>query len=141
MSKTTAWLALFAIAGWGAFTWAIRRPPPSPKIVERVQYVDRVVEKMVQRETKRPDGTVIKEVIVQNTKTETKAQESIKGPAKAPLSRYSLGVGIMPLRDLNPFQKPVYTLMGGYRVGDTPLWLQVGITTRKDLIFQTSIEF
>lgn len=141
MDKAAAWLTLFAIAGWGAFTWAIKRPAPLPKIVERVQYVDRVVEKTTHRETKKPDGTVVKETVVQNSRTEKKAQQVVKETAKAPLSRYSLGVGIMPLRDLKPFQKPVYTLMVGYRLGDLPAWLQIGITTRKDLIFQTSIEF
>jgi len=129
-------LTLLMLAGWGAFTWAIRRPV-IPPVVETKE-VERVVTKVVVKEVTKPDGTVTRET------TSFQAQDKAKTaqvPVKAPLSRWSLGVTTsIPLDRLLPLT-PVYGVLVGRRLWDSPIWVQASLKTDKEAMLGLSIEF
>lgn len=129
-------LALLMLAGWGAFVWAIRRPV-TPPVVETKE-VERVVTKVVVKEVTKPDGTVIRET------TSFQAQDKVKTaqvPVKVPLSRWSLGVtaGLTPDRIFPP--QPIYGVLVGRRVFESPLWIQAAVNTNKEVTFGILAEF
>ena len=127
-------LTLLALLGWGAFTWAIRRPV-TPPVVETKE-VERIVTKVVVKEVTKPDGTVTRET------TSFQAQDKAKTlqePVKAPLSRWSLGVTTsIPLDHLLPLT-PAYGVLVGRRVWETPVWIQAGLKTNKEVTLGLSI--
>ena len=129
-------LTLLALAGWGAFTWAIKRPV-TPPVVETKE-VERVVTKVVVKEVTKPDGTVTRET------TSFQAQDKAKTaqvPVKASLSRWSLGVtaGLTPDRIFPP--QPIYGLSVGHRLWESPLWIQAAVNTNREATLGLSIEF
>ena len=129
-------LTLLSLMGWGAYTWAIRRPV-TPPVVETKE-VERIVTKVVVKEVTKPDGTVTRET------TSFQAQDKAKTlqePVKAPLSRWSLGVstGITPGR-LFPLN-PIYGVQVGRRVYESPIWIQAGLNQKLDLTLGLSLEF
>ena len=129
-------LTLLSILGWGAFTWAIRRPV-TPPVVETKE-VERIVTKVVVKEVTKPDGTVTRET------TSFQAQDKAKTvqvPVKAPLSRWSLGVTTsIPLDHLLPLT-PVYGVLVGRRVFESPIWVTVVMNSNKEATLGLSIEF
>jgi hypothetical protein len=127
-------LILLALMGWGAFIWAIRRPV-APPVVETKE-VDRIVTKVVVKEVTKPDGTVTRET------TSFQAQDKVKTvqvPTKAPLSRWSLGVTTsIPLDRLLPLT-PVYGVLVGRRVYESPIWIQAALNSNKEVTLGLSI--
>ena len=137
MNKLLVGLALLALLGAiGTYTgW--KRPLPSPQTVTKTEYIDRVKTETIVRTITKKDGTVIQETI--GSKSETK--ETSKVVTKAPLSRWSLGINATaPLeRLIDP--NPIYGVQVGRRLLDTPIWLQAGFTTKRELTLGFSFEF
>jgi hypothetical protein len=88
-----AFLASVGILGWVLAVWALRRPipPPAERVETKVEYVDRVVTKTVEKVVRAPDGTVteIKEVTGERMNSTTNTQEVVKS---FPHPDYSVGV-------------------------------------------------
>ncbi len=124
-----ALLGALAILGWGLFLWSALRPitAPSERIVTKVEYRDRTVNKIVTQTKTLPGGAVIKTVTQENTKESVRAQsvESVKPR----LDRYSLGLGVQV--DLSrPLADPVYSIEMGRRLWESPLWGTIGVEYR-----------
>jgi len=112
---------------------------PSPGIktktvyVDRVQVVDRVVNKDVVVTETRPDGTKIVTVDKSNDTTRTVDTDKTKTESKvtaAPLSKYSLGISLRP-ESLFPF-KGIYTAEVGRRLWDTPIFATASFNTKRE---------
>lgn len=124
-----AFLWSVGILGWVLAVWALKRPIPAPttRVETKVQYVDRVVTKTVERVVRAPDGTVTEEKEVLNEKSHSaqKVVDSIQNYRPG----YSLGLTVRT--DLLTFT-PVYGVEAGRRmVGD--LWLTVGIDSERNV--------
>ena len=134
--RLTLGLALLAALGWGAAYWGWKRPLPSPQTV--TEYKDRVETKTVYRETTKPDGTVIKETT--QSKSDLKTHKATVA-AKAPLSRWSLGVNttLAPKDLIDP--NPIYGVLVGRRLWESPLWMEVGLNSKRELTLGLSVEF
>jgi hypothetical protein len=100
--------------------------------------VERIVTKVVVKEVTKPDGTVTRET------TSFQAQDKAKTlqvPVKAPLSRWSLGVTTsIPLDHLLPLT-PVYGVLVGRRVFESPIWVTAAMNSNKEATLGLSIEF
>lgn len=128
-TRLLALLGILAILGWGLFFWSVRRPIPAPteRIVTKVEYRDRTVNKIVTQTKTLPGGTVIKTVTQENIKESVRAQSAES--VKPRLDRYSLGLGVRV--DLSrPLADPVYSIEMGRRLWESPLWGTIGIEYR-----------
>lgn len=134
-------------------------PEPVVQVVER----EKLVEVQVKGETTvevrdrivtvvrtvKPDGTV-----TEKTRTEEKDQSSKEVVTEAvrvqertsttlPMaaSRYSLGIGY---RGQLPIRPPTYQdllVTGGYRISSSPVWLEFGVTGRRELVLGLRLEW
>lgn len=134
--RRTLGLALLALLGWGAAYWGWKRPLPPPQII--TEYKDRVETKTIYRETTKPDGTVIKETT--QSKSDQKTHKAA-GTAKAHLSRWSLGVSttLAPKDLIDP--NPIYGVQVGRRLLESPIWMEAGLNSRRELTLGLSIQF
>lgn len=124
-----AFLTGAGILGWVLAIWALRRPipPPTTHVETKVEYVDRVVTKTVERVVRAPDGTVTEEKEVLNEKSHF--SEKMVNILQNDRPDYSLGVTART--NLTTFT-PVYGVEAGRRmVGD--LWLTVGIDSERNV--------
>lgn len=134
-------------------------PEPVIQVVEREKLVevqvkgetvvevrDRIVTVV---RTVKPDGTVI-----EKTRTEEKDQSSkelvtetarvqdrtsVHLPAAA--TRYSLGVGYRVLPTTRPPTYQDLLVTGGYRLSSSPVWLEFGVTGRRELVLGLRLEW
>lgn len=109
-----AFLASVSILGWVLAVWALRRPIPAPaeRVETKVEYVDRVVTKTVEKIVRAPDGTVteVKETTNEAAKTTTAAQSVLKSAQPD----YSVGVTArMNWENV----KPIYGIEVGRHLG------------------------
>jgi hypothetical protein len=141
MNRINLILGSLAVIGWVLVGLLAYRPAPEPKVetVERVKYVDKIINRDVVREVKKPDGTtivtrtVVKEVQAQREKSETKTETS-------PLSRYQVGLGVQLGRELL-MNQPTYSFEVGARLGDSPLWIKTQLTSSREAFVGLSFEF
>lgn len=125
-TRLLALLGALAMLGWGLFLWSVRRPIPAPteRVLTKIEYRDRIVNKIVEQTKTSPDGTVVKTVVREQSK-ETLAARSEQS-VKPRLDKYSLGLGVRA--DLaRPLAAPVYRLEIGRRLGETSVWGTLGI--------------
>jgi hypothetical protein len=125
-----AFLASVGILGWVLAVWALRRPipPPTERVETKVEYVDRVVTKTVEKVVRAPDGTVteIKEVIGERMKSTQNVQNVVKTATQPDYS-----VGVTARMDWESSQ-PVYGIELGRYLG-AGLWGTIGIDTEKNV--------
>lgn len=115
--------------GWVLAVWALKRPIPAPttRIETKVQYVDRVVTKTVERTVTAPDGTVTEEKEILNEKSQS-AAKMVNFIQNDPPSH---ALGLTMRTDLTTFT-PIYGIEAGRRmVGD--LWLTIGIDSERNV--------
>lgn len=126
--------------GLGISTYYYRNKPAQvmrepPLVLEKEVVVTKEVAKIVTKtETKKPDGTVIKEEKVED-KTVTSDKSAVKG---APKSKIRGGVKVHSGLDL----KPTWEVTAGYRLGQSNVWVESGYNIqRKEAAVGLSIEF
>ncbi len=131
-------LGVFALLGWGFAFWGWKHPPVTPQNKTESVSSQHSETRTVYRETTRPDGTTVKETIAsQSHDKETIAASTVTGS----LSHWSLGLtaSAPPLSLIDP--RPIYGLLVGHRILETPLWIQAGLTTRREATLGLSIEW
>lgn len=100
------------------------------KTEEKVQYVDRLTTRTIK-------GDTVTEVIHEKGKTETKTVEK-EVPIKEKLTRYSVSGHI----SFDPIaMRREYQVMAGARLGDLPLFIEAGATSRKEILLGVRFEF
>lgn len=128
--RLTLPLLILALIGWGLVVWFATRPAPAPveRIVNRTEFVDRVVNKVVKQLVKRSDGTTIETSVVSNDQTKAARTASDKTANAAPLPNLSLGLSLVRPPTLD-FREPTnYRLELGQRT-----WKNLWTTTSLDL--------
>lgn len=109
-----AFLASAGILGWVLAVWALRRPIPAPveRVETKVEYVDRVVTKTVEKVVRAPDGTVteIKEVVGERMKSTQNSQNVVK------TAQPDYSVGVTARMDWKNV-KPIYGIEVGRHLG------------------------
>lgn len=124
-----AFLASVGILGWVLAVWVLRRPipPPTERVETKVEYVDRVVTKTVEKVVRAPDGTVteVKETTNENAKSITNAQNVIK------TAQPDYSVGVTARLDWQN-AKPIYGVELGKYLGGG-FWGTVSIDTHKNV--------
>lgn len=114
-----------AIISTGVATFQALNPKVVVKTVEKIVEVEKTVDrsKKTKKITKKPDGTVIETVIVDDTKTVSETTSNSTVEVK-PLSSYSVGLDYeIPKHYADP---TAYSVRGGVRLGNLPLHLEIG---------------
>ncbi len=120
-TRLLALLGALAILGWGLFYWSARRTPVE-RIVTKVEYRDRVVNKVTTQTETLPGGTVVKTVIQESSKEviRSKSAETVRPN----LTRYSLGLSVeTSITRLDP----IYRIELGHRLWESPAWATIGL--------------
>ena len=133
MNKIVYVIAAILIAAGLGFGYGRYSTPTKVEIQEK-QVITKQTE-VVYREVKQPDGTTIKETITKDTSTNEK-DKSNKTTYEKPKSKVSLTV------KYNFDQKQeTYGILYQRRIGDSPLFGAVGITTDKEVSAGIGMEF
>lgn len=141
MSKLTMTLSALALIGWGLAAYLFTRPAPAPQVstVERIQYVDRIVNRDVVKEVKKPDGTTIVTRTVEK-EVQAKSEKVSAATTVQALPKYQVGVGVQLGRELL-MNQPIYSFEVGARLGDSPLWIKSQLTTDREVYVTLTYEF
>lgn len=124
-----AFLASVGILGWVLAVWALRRPIPAPteRVETKVEYVDRVVTKTVEKVVRTPDGTVteVKETTNEAAKIATASQSVLK------TAQPDYSVGVTARMDWES-TKPIYGIEVGRHLGHG-FYGTIGIDVHKNV--------
>lgn len=121
-----------------------KAPAPEAKVIyqDKVQYVDRVLEKNVIQTVTKPGGVkIVTETREKEVKMESLATRETTTTATKPLPKYALGLSVG--RELGRellLGSNIYQVDGGYRLTER-LWVTGSLNTNKDAIIGLRLEF
>jgi hypothetical protein len=122
------------LVGWGLFLWQQAQPASAPIIrtVNRTQFVDRIVEKVVTQKVTKPDGTIIESVEQTNTKTiKSETVQSVPTPIVKPKASIGFEAQLPTTFDIRPPKQ--YEFQVGRRIGNSNAWWTTSLTTSDSL--------
>ncbi len=138
MAPRIVWVLLGCL-GWGLAGWLASRPLPAPqeRIVTKVEYRDRIVNRDMEKTTTRPDGTVTK-TRVTTAEIEKKVDVS-EEHQKSVMSQYRVGLVVRSHLSNNSLK--VYGLDLSTRLGGSPLWGSLQINQDRSIAIGLSYEW
>lgn len=112
------------------------------KIEPEIQVFEKKIEHQISNRTKKtttkPDGTI---TVVEREKTTTKVEERTETVTSNQKTKYRVGILVEPdVLSLTPTLS--YTAMAGARLGDLPLWVDIGYSFKhKAVLAGVSLEW